>query len=324
MNQELKHRLIGAVVITALATIFIPMLFDDPIDDTGQAVSELKIPADTATSGDAAENKSPTSIDQVIAKPDGDSALSEQDSNDISGTEPSGSDEAGPAGTEQSGNEGLSKDPASDSAGNGMDEYAEEDVTHGVGSPENASSKLDQETPSLDTGMIEEAKDSANTEKAIMSPDSTQVSGKSRQTHAEKIVNNGVVTPTKKIAKDSAVVAQKPVPVQHSAIKPTATLSAIEEPKKSAGKVVNELPKKTGQGMVRWYLQAGSFGRKENAMSQFDALRKQGLPVLLETVKTDKGDLYRLKVGPELSKKRAADMKVKLEKQKIKTMLIAE
>jgi DedD protein len=100
-------------------------------------------------------------------------------------------------------------------------------------------------------------------------------------------------------------------------------MSAIEEPKKSAGKA-NELPKKTGQEMTRWYLQAGSFGRKENAMTQFDALRKQGLPVLLETVKTDKGDLYRVKVGPELSKKRAADMKIKLEKQKIKTMLIAE
>lgn len=324
MNQELKHRLIGAVVITALATIFIPMLFDDPIDDTGQAVSELKIPPDTAVSGDAAENKSPTSIDQVIEKPDGDSALSEQEPNDISETESSGSDEAGPDGAEQSENENPNKGQVSDTADNGMDEYAEEDVTHGVGSPENATSKLDQETPSLDTGMIEEAKDSANTEKAIMSSDSTQVSGSSRQTHAEKIVNNGVVTPTKKITKDSGVVAQKPVPVQHSVIKPKAILSAIEEPKKAAVKVVNELPKKAGQEMVRWYLQAGSFGRKENAMTQFDALRKQGLPVLLETVKTDKGDLYRLKVGPELSKKRAADMKVKLEKQKIKTMLIAE
>ena len=33
MNQELKQRLIGAVVVTALAAIFIPMLFDDPVDN---------------------------------------------------------------------------------------------------------------------------------------------------------------------------------------------------------------------------------------------------------------------------------------------------
>ncbi|MDD2740520.1 MAG: SPOR domain-containing protein [Methylomonas lenta] len=45
MDQELKQRLIGAAVITALATIFIPMLFDDPIDESGKNISELKMPA---------------------------------------------------------------------------------------------------------------------------------------------------------------------------------------------------------------------------------------------------------------------------------------
>lgn len=44
MDQELKQRLIGAAVITALAAIFVPMLFDDPIDESGKNVSELKIP----------------------------------------------------------------------------------------------------------------------------------------------------------------------------------------------------------------------------------------------------------------------------------------
>ena len=65
MNQELKHRLIGAVVVTALATIFIPMLFDDPIDDTGQLVSELKIPTEPLKSGENPENKSP---DNTVTK----------------------------------------------------------------------------------------------------------------------------------------------------------------------------------------------------------------------------------------------------------------
>lgn len=44
MDQELKQRLIGAAVITALAAIFVPMLFDDPIDESGKSISELKIP----------------------------------------------------------------------------------------------------------------------------------------------------------------------------------------------------------------------------------------------------------------------------------------
>ena len=44
MDQELKQRLIGAVVITALAAIFVPMLFDDPIKESGQIVNELTLP----------------------------------------------------------------------------------------------------------------------------------------------------------------------------------------------------------------------------------------------------------------------------------------
>ncbi|MGR9099931.1 MAG: SPOR domain-containing protein [Gammaproteobacteria bacterium] len=44
MDQKLKQRLVGAVVITALAAIFLPMLFDDPVEKSGKTVSELKIP----------------------------------------------------------------------------------------------------------------------------------------------------------------------------------------------------------------------------------------------------------------------------------------
>ncbi|MEY4209748.1 MAG: hypothetical protein RLZ92_126 [Pseudomonadota bacterium] len=45
VDQELKQRLIGAFVITALAAIFVPMLFDDAVDETGKNVNELQIPA---------------------------------------------------------------------------------------------------------------------------------------------------------------------------------------------------------------------------------------------------------------------------------------
>ena len=43
MNQELKQRFIGAVVVTALAAIFIPMLFDDPVDNSGQLEATAKV-----------------------------------------------------------------------------------------------------------------------------------------------------------------------------------------------------------------------------------------------------------------------------------------
>lgn len=40
MNQNLKQRLVGLIVLTSLLVIFLPMLFDDPINETG----ELTIP----------------------------------------------------------------------------------------------------------------------------------------------------------------------------------------------------------------------------------------------------------------------------------------
>ena len=63
-------------------------------------------------------------------------------------------------------------------------------------------------------------------------------------------------------------------------------------------------PAKSGSELSRWFIQAGTFSKKENAMSLMETLRKQGLPVTLEATKG--GNLYRLKVGPALEKKRAA------------------
>ncbi len=44
MNEILKQRLVGTMVITALAAIFIPMLFDDPIEGADSYSNELSIP----------------------------------------------------------------------------------------------------------------------------------------------------------------------------------------------------------------------------------------------------------------------------------------
>jgi DedD protein len=70
MNQELKQRLIAAVVVTALAAIFIPMLFDDPVDNSGQLVSELVIPTTSVKTDEVSANKLSTSANQVLNAPD--------------------------------------------------------------------------------------------------------------------------------------------------------------------------------------------------------------------------------------------------------------
>jgi len=66
MEQDLKQRLVGAVVITSLAAIFVPMLFDDPIDETGKMISELSMPQVPEKAFDA---KLPKSANDVISLP---------------------------------------------------------------------------------------------------------------------------------------------------------------------------------------------------------------------------------------------------------------
>ena len=44
MNEILKQRIVGAIVITALAAIFVPMLFDDPVPGVDNFTNELSLP----------------------------------------------------------------------------------------------------------------------------------------------------------------------------------------------------------------------------------------------------------------------------------------
>jgi len=77
MDQDLKQRLVGAIVITALATIFVPMLFDDPIDQSGKNINELTIPQLPVQSINVNSSKLAKSVDDVINLPEP-KALKEQ------------------------------------------------------------------------------------------------------------------------------------------------------------------------------------------------------------------------------------------------------
>lgn len=247
MNQELKQRLIGAVVVTALAAIFIPMLFDDPVDNSGQSVSELTIPETPVNTGEQSANKLPTSADQVLNTPD---ASSESVVN-----------------TEE-----------------------EDELSTDIEPP--------QETPLYDE---------EGSEQSIDEPVVERSSKQNLATNPDSEVDTFVEAP-KKLLKKTEMSANKSA----SKAKPLPTDNKTEK------SVVKPVKPKTG--LSRWYLQAGSFSKKENAISLMETLRKQGLPVTMESAK----GYYRIKVGPSLEKKRALEMKAKLNSQKIPSILLAE
>lgn len=70
MDHDLKQRLVGVVVITALTAIFVPMLFDDPVQDQGRLINELQIPEPSTERFSEISEKLPESADQILALPD--------------------------------------------------------------------------------------------------------------------------------------------------------------------------------------------------------------------------------------------------------------
>lgn len=237
MNQELTQRIIGAVVVTALAAIFIPMLFDDPVEDSDQVINPLEIPEQQfSTDAPSAAPTLPETIDDI--------------------------------------------------------EPADETDFENPAEAENASPELsDQELlaePPADTEADEE-------------PEFGQA-----------------LQQTPKPAAKSPTPANTKAASQTSKSK-TGTTAKPASPKPE--------PKTETQNpdLKRWYLQAGSFSKQVNAQSLADKLKKQGMPVFMETIKVPgKGTFYRLRIGPELEKSRAQAMQKTLSQQKINSLLMSE
>ncbi|MDD1607833.1 MAG: SPOR domain-containing protein [Methylococcaceae bacterium] len=297
MNPELKQRLIGAAVVTALATIFIPMLFDDPVDNTGQSVSELSIPAAPIKSTEVSANKLPTPANKTPKTPN---TVTEGEPTDaVTDAEMVDDAEA----------EATTEPPVNESTPTPADAQAVAE--------EEQPPVAEEEAEPLDTGIIPEAKLPVKkpTTKPIKPVVDTEVAAKVKPVIKKTEANTPKLLPTTKPADVVAVVkpAIKKTEVSPSTIKPATPAVAVT-------------PEKTAKPpeLVRWTIHAGSFGQKDNATTLMKTLREQGIPVSIETIQSAKGPMYRLKIGPELDKKKAAANKAKLDKQGVNNVLIAE
>ncbi len=184
MNPELKQRIIGAIVVTALAAIFIPMLFDDPIDNSGQSVTALNIPATPVVTGEVSANKLPTSADQVLNTPD---TKPEKIVNTNEEAE-------------------LSAGGASSTAIETLDDESNK-LTADENRQKQFDEPIDHNSPnSLDTGVVGEKNKPVKSKKPKSKPESTQTTAPFEQA-TEK---NAVIEPTVKPLKKDPLSAVKP------------------------------------------------------------------------------------------------------------------
>lgn len=310
MNQELKQRIIGAIVVTALAAIFIPMLFDDPIENSGQSVSELAIPATPLNSNEVSANKLPSNANQVLNVPDNASET-------LVNTEEE---------SELSKDNQLSEEiPANDDP---TVDNTDEDIVVQADSKSKNSNTL----PSLDTGVVETHKPSVSKKalpelaKQEPTPEPVWEEEKAIEVPAELV--NTTKTKTKTAPIKVKIKSTAPIKTATPENIISKKITTTEKPLPVKAVITDKptvVPTKPKAELSRWTIQVGSFSKKENATTLMETLRKQNLPVTLDTIKSaNDGLIYRLKIGPTLEKKRAIEMKTKLDALKIQSFLISE
>ena len=308
MNQELKQRIIGAIVVTALAAIFIPMLFDDPIENSGQSVSELAIPATPLNSNEVSANKLPSNANQVLNVPDNESET-------LVNTEEESE---------------LSKDNQLSEEIPTNDDPTVNNTDEDIVVQADSKSKNSNTPPSLDTGVVETHKPSVSKKalpelaKQEPTPEPVWEEEKAIEVPAALVNTTKTKTAPIKVKIKSTAPIKTATPENIISKKITTT----EKPLPVKAVITDKptvVPTKPKAELSRWTIQVGSFSKKENATTLMETLRKQNLPVTLDTIKSDNdGLIYRLKIGPTLEKKRAIEMKTKLDTLKIQSFLISE
>ena len=246
MDQELKQRLIGAAVITALAAIFVPMLFDDPIDESGKSINELKIPELPAKAQDVEIMPLPEKVEDVATLPE-------------------------------------EKKPDAPAVVYEGDEEADLEAPRPLA---RITAKETAPPPPPTVKFVEPAAE----EEDVMVPAAP----------AETVVKP--VKPAATAAAETPVKpAAKPV-VAEAAVKPAAAESAV----------------------TRLYLNAGSFSQLANAQSLQDTLKKQGFAASIKEVTTEKGKIYKVRVGPMLDKAKAQAVKSKLSQINVNSFVTGD
>lgn len=287
MNPELKQRLIGAAVVTALATIFVPMLFDDPVDNKDKTVTELPLPEAPVKSTEISANKQQATTTKPAKTPN------------------ATTDEATAPG-EEGVTEGEMVDDA-DAEANAEPPVNETTPAQGTGTVAEVEQPpvVEEESEPLDTGVVPAVKPAVKKPVPVaVEPAKPKVPAPTKITAAN--------TPKQLPAAKAVEVAPKPVAktAPTKPVLPPATATAPVQPKKPE--------------LVRYTIHAGSFSQQENASKLMKSLREKGIPVTMETTQSGKGPIYRLKIGPELDKKKAAANKAKLDKEGVVNVMITE
>ncbi|WMJ68010.1 SPOR domain-containing protein [Stenotrophomonas sp. 24(2023)] len=318
MDTPLKQRLIGAIVLVALAVIFLPMLVKGPAPDSGVASVPIKAPQ-APSEGDFETRELP-----LLAPAGGATGLQSGQAAPIKETAP-----ATPPTVDTS--------PAV-AAGN----YA---VTFGAyGSQADADAVIAYLKRSQLPGFTETATINGRPAWRVrVGPYADRAQAEAARLQAVKVradVKAEVITldaaPAAPAAAASSTAAAAVANPVHSEALPTVTPASKPEPKPEAPKPAAkpdpkpEAPKPAAKPETKpeakpatapaapaasgtgFAVQLGAFGQASDADALRDKVRGAGFSAFVEQVRTEKGTLHRVRVGPVATRAEAEQLKAQV------------
>lgn len=285
IDDTLKNRLAGAAVVTVLAVIFLPMLFDDPVEKKGQIVSELDIPRKPEVS--------PLLTTAIVPEKTSEA------------TETKPAEENLNSDTEKSDTSLNAEELAVDS-----EDESQKEEAKATAKPAHKKARAD--TVSLDDS-VEKAKSSKSEESEDVSPAIAEELPK-KKVSKDEAAEEQKHDKSKEVKKAHSLEnedkkAEEPKVAEKKTEKVKSQLPSLD------ANVVDKADShsESATDKHRWIIQVASLSDKAKAEAFRDKLRTQGFPATVDSAwLSGKGRVYRLKVGPELDAERAQSMKNKI------------
>lgn len=310
MDTALKQRLIGAVVLVALAVIFLPMLIKGPAPDSGVSDVPLEVPA---TPGGQYETRELPLVTPGDAPAGGVVGLDEKPA-----AAPASASEAVPLGTAPAPAAGAML-PASTAGGNyavNFGAYATPaDADLVISSLKQSSLPAFREPTTINGKTAYRVRIGPYAERADAETVRLQASQMRNDVKAQVVTLDAAAPATPSASTSVPLVAPAPSVTTQTlpeSPKPTQTAPApAPKPVAAAPKPATVAPKPAASN-VGFAVQLGAFSKAADANALRDKLRAGGFSAFVEQVKTDKGTLSRVRVGPVASRADADKLKAQV------------
>ncbi|WP_421570696.1 SPOR domain-containing protein [Stenotrophomonas sp. PD6] len=328
MDTPLKQRLIGAIVLVALAVIFLPMLVKGPAPDSGVANVPISAP-DAPADGQFQTRELP------LVAPTG-AATGLQSG--VSSTQPPQQDAAAPAEPAAAdtspavaaGNYAVSFGAyASQADANAVIAFLKKAQLPGFSEPATINGRQAWRVrvgPYADRAQAEAARLEAVKVRNDVKAEVVTLDARA-DSAAVAAAPTPAPTPTPAPAASSAAAAPAAATVKTEALPPEPVAAAKPAPKpeapkpepkpapakpeQAAAKPV-DVPATPAASSVGFAVQLGAFGQAAEANALRDKVRAAGFSAFVEQVRTDKGTLNRVRVGPVANRAEAENLKAQV------------